>query len=119
MGDIFWVAKISNIFLGCLKFLIFILGWTVDAGPQPTMKKNENTPTPLGLKRLVINYYFAFSCRPLGVLVMFPCERGGGAQQLQCKSESAQCSEKQDSPCEGDGDGGRELKIWKKMLEKQ
>ena len=28
---------------------------------------------------------------------------GGGAQQLQCKSESAQCSEKQQSPCEGDG----------------
>ena len=25
MGDIVWVAKISNIFLGCLKFLIFIL----------------------------------------------------------------------------------------------
>ena len=25
MGDIFWgVAKISNIFLGCLKFLIFL-----------------------------------------------------------------------------------------------
>ena len=24
--DIFWVAKISNIFLGCLKFLIFFLG---------------------------------------------------------------------------------------------
>ena len=23
MGDIFSVAKISNIFLGCLKFLIF------------------------------------------------------------------------------------------------
>ena len=23
MGDIFWVAKISNIFWGCLKFLIF------------------------------------------------------------------------------------------------
>ena len=22
--DIFWVAKISNIFLGCLKFLIFL-----------------------------------------------------------------------------------------------
>ena len=31
---------------------------------------------------------------------------GGGAQQLQCKSESAQCSEKQQSPCEGDGGGG-------------
>ena len=24
--DIFWVAKISNIFLGCLKFVIFFLG---------------------------------------------------------------------------------------------
>ena len=48
-------------------------------------------------------YYFAFSCRPLGALVRFPCWGGGGAQQLQCKSESAQCSEKQQSPCEGDG----------------
>ena len=28
---------------------------------------------------------------------------GGGALQLQCKSESARCSEKQQSPCEGDG----------------
>ena len=26
MGDIFWVAKISNIFLGCLKFLTFFFG---------------------------------------------------------------------------------------------
>ena len=26
MGDIFWAAKISNIFLGCLKFLIFFFG---------------------------------------------------------------------------------------------
>ena len=25
-GDIFWVAKISNIFWGCFKFLIFFLG---------------------------------------------------------------------------------------------
>ena len=24
--DIFWVAKISNIYLGCLKFLIFLGG---------------------------------------------------------------------------------------------
>ena len=31
---------------------------------------------------------------------------GGGAQHLQCKSESVQCSEKQQSPCEGDGGGG-------------
>ena len=29
-----------------------------------------------------------------------------GAQQLQCKSESAQCSEKTAEPCEGDGGGG-------------
>ena len=36
---------------------------------------------------------------------------GGGAQQLQCKSESVQCSEKQQSPCEGDGGG---LKFEKK-----
>ena len=28
---------------------------------------------------------------------------GGGAQLLQWKSESVQCSEKQQSPCEGDG----------------
>ena len=25
-GGIFWVARISNIFLGCLKFLIFLGG---------------------------------------------------------------------------------------------
>ena len=30
---------------------------------------------------------------------------GGGAQQLQYKSESVQCSEKQQSPCEGDWGG--------------
>ena len=60
--------------------------------------------------KIIPNYYFAFSCRPLGTLVRFPCVSvcacvcvwgGGGAQQLQCKSESAQCSEKQQSPCEG------------------
>ena len=66
-------------------------------------KKKERTP-PLGLKRLVPNYYFAFSYCPLGVLVRFSC--GGRAQQLQCKSESAQCSEKRQSPCKGDGGGG-------------
>ena len=30
---------------------------------------------------------------------------GGGAQLLQCKSESVQCSGKQQSPCEGDEGG--------------
>ena len=39
---------------------------------------------------------------------------GGGAQQLHCKSESAQCSEKQLGPCEEDGGGGRGLKFKKK-----
>ena len=34
---------------------------------------------------------------------MCVCGGGGGALQLHCKSESAQCSEKQQSPCEGDG----------------
>ena len=61
-----------------------------------------------GLKRLVPNYYFSSSCLPLGALVKFPCGGGGGTQQLHCKSESAKCSEKQQSPCEGDG-GGLEI----------
>ena len=33
MGVFFGVAKISNIFWGCLKFLIWRV---VDAGPEPT-----------------------------------------------------------------------------------
>ena len=50
----FWVARISNNFLGCLKFLIFILGRTVDAGPEPTYEEKMRVPPPpLGLKRLV------------------------------------------------------------------
>ena len=39
IGDIFWVAKISNICLGCLKFLIFFGGEMVDAGSEPTYEK--------------------------------------------------------------------------------
>ena len=51
---------------------------------------------------------FAFPCRPLGALVRSPCGGcgGGWARQLQWKSESAQCSEKQQSPREGEGEGG-------------
>ena len=43
---------------------------------------------------------------------------GGGEQQLQCKSDSAQYSmvSVQQSPCEEDGGG---LKFAKKKLEKQ
>ena len=37
---------------------------------------------------VVLNYYFAFSCRPLGTLLRFPY--GGTVVGLQCKSESAQ-----------------------------
>ena len=42
--DIFGVAKISNIFLGCLIFLIFFWGerWTL--GPSLRMRKNKSTP---------------------------------------------------------------------------
>ena len=36
---------------------------------------------------------------------MCVCGGGGGTQQLQCKSESVQCSEKQQSPCEVGGGG--------------
>ena len=39
----------------------------VDAGSQPTFEE-KNESDPLGLKRLVPNYYFAFSCRPLGAM---------------------------------------------------
>ena len=34
-------------------------------------------PSPRGLKRLVPNYYIAFSCRPVGAVLRFPCEGGG------------------------------------------
>ena len=49
MEDIFGVAKISNIYLGCLKFLIFFGVRTVDAGPEPTYEEKmiELSP-PLG-----------------------------------------------------------------------
>ena len=46
MGDIFWVAKISNIFLGCLKFLIFFGRRMVDAGPEPTYAEKMRLPPP-------------------------------------------------------------------------
>ena len=41
MGVFFFVAKISNIFFGCLKYLIFFIGWLVDAGPQPTYAEKK------------------------------------------------------------------------------
>ena len=46
-GIIFRVAKISNIFLQCLKFLI-CLGCMVDAGPEPMYGKMRVPPPPPG-----------------------------------------------------------------------
>ena len=43
MGDILEVAKISNIF-GVLEISDIFLGWTVDAGREPTMKKKIRVP---------------------------------------------------------------------------
>ena len=63
---------------------------------------------------LFLSISFAFPCRPIGALVRFPC--GGGVHQLQFKFESAKCSEKQQSPYEGEWRGG--LKFKNKMLEK-
>ena len=38
-GYFFWVAKISNILLGCLKFLIFFWGEGQMLGPSLRMQK--------------------------------------------------------------------------------
>ena len=40
----FWVAKISNIFLGCLKFLIFFYGEGQMLGPSLCMQKKSEYP---------------------------------------------------------------------------
>ena len=49
-------------------------------GPSLSMgrKCEYPPPHPPGLKRLVPNYYFAFSCRPVGAVLRFPCLGGGG-----------------------------------------
>ena len=39
MGDILGVAKISDIFLGCLKFMIFFGGEWLMLGPSLRMQK--------------------------------------------------------------------------------
>ena len=41
---VFRVAKISNIYLGCLKFLLFFGDERKLLGPSLGMKKNESTP---------------------------------------------------------------------------
>ena len=39
MEDNFWVAKISNIYLGCLKFSVILGGEQYMLGPSLRMKK--------------------------------------------------------------------------------
>ena len=46
MWDIFGVAKISNIFWGCLKFLIFFWGEWQMLGPSLHMQKEIEYPPP-------------------------------------------------------------------------
>ena len=71
------------------------------------MKKNESTlpPPPLGLKHLVPNYYFAFSCRPLGTLVRFPCGGGGGGHS-SCNASLSQSNVQKNSRALVKGMGG-------------
>ena len=38
LGIFFWIAKISNIFLGCMKFLIFFWGEGQMLGPSLRMQ---------------------------------------------------------------------------------
>ena len=46
------IAKISNIILGCLKFLIFFWGGRmVDVGPEPAYEEKMRVPPdPLGVE---------------------------------------------------------------------
>ena len=48
MGDIFWVAKFSNIFLESLKFLIFFGVNGRCCGPKPTYEEKIKIPPPPG-----------------------------------------------------------------------
>ena len=77
----------------------------VDARPEPTY--GEKMRVPPGLKRLVPNCYFAFSCRPVGAVLRFPCGGGGGHSSCNARlsQSNIQWSDKQQSPCEGDGGG--------------
>ena len=50
--DIFWVAKISNIF-GVLEIPDIFGGWAVDAGSEPTIRKKIEYPP--GIPRLMFS----------------------------------------------------------------
>ena len=85
-------------------------------GPSLRMKKNESTLPPLGLKHLVPNFYFAFSCCPRGTLVRFPCVcvwggGGGGGAHSSWNASLSQSNVQKNSKAIVKGMGG--LKIWK------
>ena len=44
MGVFFWIDKISNIYLGCLKFLIFLGGEGKMLGPSLRLQKKMRIP---------------------------------------------------------------------------
>ena len=80
-------------------------------GPSLRIGVKMRVPSP-GLKRLVPNYYFAFSCRPVGAVLGSHVGGGGHSScNASLSQPNIQWSDKQQSPCEGDGGG---LKIWKK-----
>ena len=43
MGDIFWVANVSNIFR-VLEIPDIVWGYTVDTGPEPTYEEKMRVP---------------------------------------------------------------------------
>ena len=51
IGIFFWVAKISNIFLGCLKFMILFWGVQKMLGPSLRIRKKLEYP-PWGVPPL-------------------------------------------------------------------
>ena len=55
--------------------------------PSLRMKKNESI-RPLGLKRLVPNYYFSYSCLPHEALVRFPCNASLSQPNVQKNSRA-------------------------------
>ena len=59
------VVKISNIFWGCLKFLIFF-GVNGDAGPEPTYEEKMTVPP------WVPEFLFFFLIRSLGAKFIIP-----------------------------------------------
>ena len=54
IGIFFWVAKISNIFFGALEIPDIFLGYTVDAGSEPTYAEKIRVPPPPGHRTFIV-----------------------------------------------------------------